>query len=97
MKDDRYKVPVSVQLILKKDNNVLLLRRYNTGFADGHYALSAGHIEENEEIVEAMILYFPQPNGMEMLELWSQTNVMKFNGLTIMICLKRQFHLQENF
>lgn len=52
MKDDRYKVPVSVQLILKKDNNVLLLRRYNTGFADGHYALPAGHVEENEEIFE---------------------------------------------
>lgn len=55
MKDDRYKVPVSVQLILKKDNDVLLLRRYNTGFADGHYALPAGHVEDNEEIVEAMI------------------------------------------
>lgn len=55
MKNNRYKVPVSVQLILKKDNNVLLLRRYNTGFADGHYALPAGHVEENEEIVEAMI------------------------------------------
>lgn len=35
-----------------KNNNILLLRRKNTGFMDGMYGLPAGHIEENEPLRE---------------------------------------------
>lgn len=31
MKNNRFKAPISVQLILQKENTVLLLKRYNTG------------------------------------------------------------------
>lgn len=54
MKENRFKAPISVQLILQKGNSVLLLRRFNTGYADGNYCLPAGHVEENEEVKDAM-------------------------------------------
>lgn len=55
MDKKRSKVPVSVQLILKKEDKVFLLRRANTGFGDGKYGFVGGHVEENEEIKKAMI------------------------------------------
>lgn len=33
-----------------KDNKILLLRRYNTGYEDGKYGLPSGHIEDNETL-----------------------------------------------
>lgn len=51
---ERQKVPVAVHLILIKDDKILLLRRFNTGFADGCYGLVAGHVDGDETIVEAM-------------------------------------------
>jgi len=38
----------AVYLILKKENKVLLIRRFNTGWMDGMYTLPAGHINGNE-------------------------------------------------
>lgn len=66
MKDNRFKMPVSVQLVLQKDNKVLLLRRFNTGYADGHYCLPAGHIEENEEAMDAMIREAKEEVGIDL-------------------------------
>ena len=38
----------AVYLILKRDKEILLLRRRNTGFQDGNYSFIAGHVEKNE-------------------------------------------------
>lgn len=46
---------VTVGLILLKDNSILLLRRFNTGYADGLYGLVAGCVDKNESIITAMI------------------------------------------
>lgn len=51
---ERNKLPVSVQLLLEKDNKILLLKRQNTGYEDGKYCLPGGHVESNEEIRQAM-------------------------------------------
>lgn len=55
MTKKRFKVPVAVHLFLIRDNKVLLLRRYNTGYEDGNYSVVAGHIDGNETYYDAMI------------------------------------------
>lgn len=45
----------AVYLILEKDNQILLLRRYNTGYNDGLYSLPSGHVEDGEFPIDALI------------------------------------------
>lgn len=54
MAGEKYKVYIASYLFLKKDNKILLLRRYNTGWQDGNYTLVSGHIEEGENAVTTM-------------------------------------------
>ena len=42
-------------LILEKENKVLLIRRFNTGYADGKYTLPSGHVDENESVTNSII------------------------------------------
>jgi mutator protein MutT len=50
-KRERYKLPVAVFIILKNFNNqILLIKRSNTGWMDGFYSLPAGGLEEGEPI-----------------------------------------------
>lgn len=51
---DRLLVKVAVYFLLIKENKILLLRRYNTGWRDGSYTPPAGHLEKGETIVECM-------------------------------------------
>lgn len=46
---------VSVNLVLKKDDTVLLMRRFNTGWNDGKYALMGGHLEDGENPLDAVL------------------------------------------
>ena len=52
---ERFSLRCSVYLLLFKDNKILLSRRFNTGWMDGHYSLIAGHIDGNETVSQAMI------------------------------------------
>ena len=42
-------------LLLFKEDQVLLLRRQNTGYSDGNYSIIAGHIENNETAQNGML------------------------------------------
>lgn len=55
MSKERFTSRVAVSLLLIKDDQVLMLRRYNTGWEDGKYSLVGGHVDENETIIETMI------------------------------------------
>src|SRR4051812_27606999 len=55
MPRDWFKMVVAVHLFLLRDDQVLLLRRQNTGYEDGNYSVIAGHVEGGEEIKAAMI------------------------------------------
>ena len=50
-----FSVPVSVHLMLINDNKILLMRRKNTGFADGFYSMPAGKLEPKESVEDAII------------------------------------------
>ena len=52
--NERMKLPVSAQLFLIEGDEILLLRRYNTGYEDGNYSIVAGHIDGNESVIKAM-------------------------------------------
>jgi ADP-ribose pyrophosphatase YjhB (NUDIX family) len=45
---------VDLHLILRRDHQILLGERMNTGFADGSYALPAGHLEAGEAATQGM-------------------------------------------
>lgn len=49
-----YRIHVAVHLLLIRDNKILLLRRYNTGYEDGNYSVVAGHMTGNENVFQAM-------------------------------------------
>lgn len=42
-------------MILVRDQKILLLRRFQTGYEDGNYGLVAGHADGNETMREAMV------------------------------------------
>ena len=50
---DRHTVVPAVYLILRKEDKILLLRRANTGYMDGYYALPSGHLDGGETADQA--------------------------------------------
>ena len=46
----RARFPVTVHLLFFRGDQILLLRRFNTGYRDGEYSVPAGHLDGNETV-----------------------------------------------
>ena len=63
---DKFKLVATVHIFLmKNDTEILLLRRFNTGYEDGKYSVIAGHIDGNEEVKTAAIREAKEEAGIE--------------------------------
>lgn len=54
-KHEKYRFYAAAYLVLIKEDQVLLLRRFNTGYCDGQYSMIAGHLDGNETIKQCAI------------------------------------------
>ena len=52
---ERHSFKVAVFVFLMKDGKTFILRRANTGWADGMWTLPSGHVEKGESVYEAAI------------------------------------------
>ena len=55
MSTDRFLIHVAAYLMPIKEDKVLLLHRFNTGWMDGKYSLIAGHLDGGESVSTAMV------------------------------------------
>ena len=50
---NRARFPTTVHLFFLRANEILLSRRFNTGYRDGEYSVPAGHLDGGESVIEA--------------------------------------------
>jgi 8-oxo-dGTP pyrophosphatase MutT (NUDIX family) len=52
--EERFKPYASAYLVLINNGEILLLRRFNTGYQDGNYSLVSGHFEGGETAAQCI-------------------------------------------
>ncbi|MER5970015.1 methyltransferase domain-containing protein [Streptomyces sp. NPDC002055] len=62
----RHTEVVDVHLVLRREGQVLLSRRANTGYADGLWHAPSGHVEDGEDVREAMIREAREETGLDL-------------------------------
>ena len=64
MTKERFKLMPAACVILKKDNQILLHKRQNTGFQDGTYSIIGGGVDGNETVRQAAIREIKEEIGV---------------------------------
>jgi len=65
MHTPRFTLIVAVHVFLRRGDQVLLLRRHNTGYMDGSYTVVAGHLDGSEEVVAAAVREAKEEVGIQ--------------------------------
>ena len=81
----RFKPYAAVLVMLIKDDSILLLRRANTGWADGMYTIPSGHIDEGERVIAAGIRETKEEVGVNVRE----------NSISFAHVLHRKDHVND--
>ena len=64
MSKERHKIVPASYLVLLKDNKILLLRRFNTGYEDDKYSMVAGHVDKGETFTQCIIREAEEKTGI---------------------------------
>ncbi|MCA0970699.1 NUDIX domain-containing protein [Halobacillus litoralis] len=73
----RFAMPVAIHIFFVQEDQILLLKRSNTGYEDGKYSVVAGHLDGDEEVREAAQREAREEAGVEIgLEDVELTSVM---------------------
>ena len=72
----RHTVIPAVYLVARKNNQILLGKRQNTGYCDGLFGLPAGHVEKGESPTQALIREAQEEVGLTIHEKELQLGVI---------------------
>jgi 8-oxo-dGTP diphosphatase len=62
----RIKFPATVHLFFFRENQILLLRRFNTGYRDGEFSVPAGHLDGDETVKVAAMREASEEVGLQL-------------------------------
>ncbi len=62
----RFRVALAVHVFLQRGDDILMLRRANTGYADGLLSVPAGHLDGGESVIAAAIREAAEEVGIEL-------------------------------
>lgn len=65
MSRERYHLSIALFVLLLRGNDLLMLRRSQTGWMDGHYSLPAGGLELGETLAAAAARELREETGVE--------------------------------